>query len=646
MRRIALPLAVLWCVSPAAGLTRCPGDCDGDDAVGVDELIAAVRLSLASGDGRACAASDSDGNGDVSIEELVAAVAAALDGCPFERVPFAATTDDSGALLITPATALRGDAVYALVLTTAVRDAGGAALRAAPDFAAARGVAEPDGDGPVALYDADANADGNPYPDGRLVSGDGVTIPDRIARRGLADTPKLAQARTVLRQTADAVGAAGAFSTTAPIRIALSAPIDLATVDADAVLLIRRPDRDLALEPLLSALERQGLPRRQVALAVSFPTLKIEDDLLTARLRLDERGSSLRASFVDPDPTDDLPIGVFAGSSGAYAEFLAANPAVVAVARGLYPSPDFRDAGGLFDPAALAGTAAPSLPRLDFILTVPRGPGPHPLVVVQHGFAGDNSFVLSIAGQLAEHGLAAIGINAVSHGRRGSPLDLLRSSALQTRDIFRQTVVDQLALVRAARAGIDVDGDGTSDVDAARVSYLGVSLGGILGSVFIAVEPNVDAAVLNVAGGRVAFLGDNPGTRPIYQMALAEQAELAVGDPDFERFIQRMLTLGQQALDPADPLNFALHWREPLAGEPRRVLIQEGIGDLLVSNDSTEALAAAGGLPAQTPQSDDAGVSGLWRFDPPGGHGIFSRADVRDQAVEFLASHGTRIVAP
>ncbi len=640
--------AALLCLATVAGaLSRCPGDCDGNDVVSVDELIAGVRVSLASTPGRSCAAADGDGDGTVTVSELVRAVSAALDGCPFERVPFTATADD-GALLLTPATALRGDAVYAVVLTDAVHDTAGAPLRAAPDFAAARGVAAADGSGPLALYSDDPEADANPYPDGRLVVGDGVAIPDRIAVRGLADTAPLAQARAVLRAAADAIGAAGAFSTTAPIRVALSAPVDLASVDADSALLIRRPDGDLTLEPLLAALEREGTPRAQVALAVSFPTQRIEDDLLAAQLRVDERGATVRATFVDPDPDDDLPIGVFAGSTGAYAEFLAANPAVAAVAHGLYDSPDFRGADGLFDRAVLRGTASPRLTTLDFILTIPRGPGPHPIVVVQHGFAGDNSFVLSIAGLLAEHGLAAIGIDAVSHGRRGSPLDLLRASALQTRDIFRQTVVDQLALVRTVRAGIDVTGDGVGDFVADRVNYLGVSLGGILGSVFIAVEPSVNAAVLNVAGGRVAFLGDNPGTRPIYQAALAEEAGLQTTDPDFEIFIQRMLTLGQQALDAADPLNFASRWRaDPLPDSAaRRVLIQEGIGDLLVSNESTEALAEAGGLIAQVPQRDVDGVSGLWRFDPPGGHGIFGRDDVRGQAVEFLASGGTEIVAP
>jgi dienelactone hydrolase len=369
------------------------------------------------------------------------------------------------------------------------------------------------------------------------------------------------------------------------------------------------------------------------------------------RARLNERKNSglLRVVLTDPDPTDSLVIGVFTRSaSGPFATFFADNPDVGTVAHGLLPSPDFRGEGKLFDPSKVSG-ATPAEPVLiDFYLTLPASPGPHRVVVLQHGFGGDNSFGLTVATELAQVGLAGIAISAVSHGRRGSPLDLLSSTPLQLRDIFRQTNADQLALVRAIQTGIDVDGDGVSDVDPTGLGYLGVSLGGILGGTFIAIEPSVEMAVLNVAGGRVAFLGNNPGTRPIFTQYLATQAKLDVASPEFETFLQRMLALGQQALDPADPLDYARRWHlDPFAGfAPRRVLMQEGIGDLLVSNDSTEALAAAGGLIGDVAMSDPAGVSGLWRFEPPGGHNIFARPDVREQAIHYLASNGTEIVAP
>jgi dienelactone hydrolase len=648
---------LLGLASGPVGAADCPGDCDDNGAVTVNELVLGVHLALQGPAGGAgvmsvCTAFDLDGNGVVTIDELLEAVGAALRGCPRHLVAFSAALEAEGpALLVTPATALRGGRSYALVLTRGVRDAGGAALEPSADFAALLGIDAGSDTGPVALYDDDPETDGNPYPDPRLIRPDGsVHIPDRFALRGLADSPELATARRLLRTNAAAIGEARGFSTTAPMRIALSAPVDLDTVNEDTVLLFERRDGGVDLEGLLAAAGRLGVPRAAIALAISFRTQPIEDDLLAARERLLELAAAepFEVDFDDPDPEDDLALGLFGPEDPEFAAFLAANPEVALVGRGLIRSPDFRDENGIFDPALLAGERPPEDQQLDFLLTVPLGSGPHRVAILQHGFAGDNRFVLDLAGLLAREGIAAIGISAVSHGRRGSPLALLQATPVQSRELFRQTHVDLMALVRAIEAGIDVDGDGTPDLETERIAYLGVSLGGIIGATFAALEEKIEAAVLNVAGGRVAFLGDNPGTRPIFTSYLAAEADLDVQSPEFEVFLQRSLELGQQALDPADGLNYARYWNlEPLPGfVPRRVLMQEGIGDLLVSNESTEALAAAGGLVADTPQSSAAGVSGLWRFDPPGGHGILARADVRAQAVIFLATRGTVIVDP
>jgi dienelactone hydrolase len=642
--------AALLALAPGPVAAICTGDCNADGSVAINELVTGVAESLAAAALDQCRAFDRNDDGQVTIDELIAAVAAALNGCPAEAVAFDAALDSDGpALRLTPRTALRGSTAYAVVLTDGVKDAAGHALQASAEFRALTGSDQAAGDGPVALLDADPDAPDNPYPDSRLIVGDTVRIPDRFALRGLPDTPALAAARGLLRSTADGVGAAGLFSTTAPIRIALSAPVDLATVDADSVRLFARRDGQLGLEPLLAELAADGVARTSVALAVSFPTQAIEDDLLAVRARLDERqrAGALRVILTDPDPSDDLVIGVFGRGAPELADFFAANPDVGTVVHGLLPSPDFRGADGVFDPRKLSGEVAADPVLIDFYLTLPTSPGPYRTVVVQHGFAGDNSFGLTVANELARAGLAGIAISAVSHGRRGNFFDLLTASPPQVRDIFRQTNADQLALVRAMESGIDLDGDGASELDAHRFGYLGVSLGGIIGSVFIAIEPSVQAAVLNVTGGRVAFLGDNPGTRPIYTQYYAMQAQLDLASPEFEVFLQRLLELGQQALDPADPLDYARRWRrEPFAGfAPRRVLMQEGIGDQLVSNDSTEALAAAAGLRGDEAMSDAAGVSGLWRFEPPGGHGIFDRSDVRQQAIQFLASAGTQIIA-
>ena len=53
-----------------------------------------------------------------------------------------------------------------------------------------------------------------------------------------------------------------------------------------------------------------------------------------------------------------------------------------------------------------------------------------------------------------------------------------------------------MQLVREIEVGMDVDGNGTRDLDPAKISYFGQSFGGIYGTKFLAVEPNVRAGVV------------------------------------------------------------------------------------------------------------------------------------------------------
>src|SRR6185369_14882158 len=65
----------LWVLAP------CAGDCDDSGAVGIDELVSAVRISLNELPTSRCTAVDANADGRVSIDELVRAVNAALRGC-------------------------------------------------------------------------------------------------------------------------------------------------------------------------------------------------------------------------------------------------------------------------------------------------------------------------------------------------------------------------------------------------------------------------------------------------------------------------------------------------------------------------------------------------------------------------------------
>ncbi len=64
------------------GALPCPGDCDADGAVRIDELVTGVALAIADQGTAACSAFDRNGDDEASVDELVAGVDAALYGCP------------------------------------------------------------------------------------------------------------------------------------------------------------------------------------------------------------------------------------------------------------------------------------------------------------------------------------------------------------------------------------------------------------------------------------------------------------------------------------------------------------------------------------------------------------------------------------
>jgi hypothetical protein len=66
-------------VLPRASL--CPGDCDGNGVVGVNEVLLQVAISLGGAPLASCPAGDTDGNGAITVNEVLATVNTALSGC-------------------------------------------------------------------------------------------------------------------------------------------------------------------------------------------------------------------------------------------------------------------------------------------------------------------------------------------------------------------------------------------------------------------------------------------------------------------------------------------------------------------------------------------------------------------------------------
>jgi len=62
--------------------TGCVGDCSGDGAVTVDEIVLSVSIALGGRPVGDCLAADRNGDEEVTVDEIVTAVTNALEGCP------------------------------------------------------------------------------------------------------------------------------------------------------------------------------------------------------------------------------------------------------------------------------------------------------------------------------------------------------------------------------------------------------------------------------------------------------------------------------------------------------------------------------------------------------------------------------------
>ena len=81
-RLIVAALAAIALTVHPTSAAACPGDCNNDGVVSIDELINGVNILLGSVAVDRCAACDRNQDGVVTIDELIDAVTATLVGCP------------------------------------------------------------------------------------------------------------------------------------------------------------------------------------------------------------------------------------------------------------------------------------------------------------------------------------------------------------------------------------------------------------------------------------------------------------------------------------------------------------------------------------------------------------------------------------
>jgi hypothetical protein len=493
-----------------------------------------------------------------------------------------------------------------------------------------------------------------------------------------------------------------------------------------------------ALQALMTVLGRRGLRADDVAVASVFTTGSVTAFLEQARESLDRRPPP-PALITAPEGGGRaffpraalrrlvLRLQVRAATDAArFAEAelpLAALPAEVGgLGIGWFWSPWYLGLDRRISDRATArslGDAPLAIP-VPFVILLPAGrppPDGWPLALVGHGYGGEMfGTALRIAGALARHGIATAALTVVGHGGgpesgllvtpvSGPPLEVRVPgrgvdldgdgtigrtegltppergplASLGLRDGLRQQVVDLMAFTRAVAGGLDVDGDGVPDTRGQPLYYVGQSLGGIYGTLLLAVDPRIRVGVLNVPGGSIPEIARlSPAFRPVLRETLAHRVPpLVNAGTDFQEAlplrgeapilapgpgalaIQEYLARTEWLARRGDPLAYARHLRAaPLPGqEPKRVLLQLARGDRVVPNPTTSALIRAGQLADATallrydrivdtlPRELADPHAFLLRLGAPGAAGAVARA-AQEQVARFFASDGATVWDP
>jgi hypothetical protein len=248
-----------------------------------------------------------------------------------------------------------------------------------------------------------------------------------------------------------------------------------------------------------------------------------------------------------------------------------------------------------------------------FTMLVPKRAetdGPLPLVVLGHGIFGNGRDFLTSGGdgaaiQVLSNQLGAIVIATDWVGLSSN--DLPRIAGEVAPDLNRVTLItDQLqqALINAivltklgsGRLADDAEAKVAANVlvDPTRIYYWGASLGGIQGSSFISLSPDIARAAFGVPGSAwTTMLTRSIVFPPVKTLRYPDPLDL-----------QFLLTMVQIRFDHSDPANMTrLMFKEPLPDAPpnRTVLLQEAIGDSQVPNLVTDILARAMGVKSATP---------------------------------------------
>ncbi|MEE9321636.1 MAG: hypothetical protein V3U76_14405 [Granulosicoccus sp.] len=308
-----------------------------------------------------------------------------------------------------------------------------------------------------------------------------------------------------------------------------------------------------------------------------------------------------------------------------------------------------------------------------------------PITVYQHGITRNRTDMLAVADAMADAGIVVIAIDIPMHGLTDSSnpfhadntpaaerertfnIDVLTHDAngnvtaaepdgtadpsgqhfynltnlVNARDNLRQGAADLMVL------SASLDSIQGVNLDTSKKTFIGHSLGGIIGTTFLSYDDSFSAASIAMSGAGIAqLLANSERFGPILNGGLAA-AGIETGSADYQKF----LTVAQTVIDSGDPINHARFI--PEASVPA-VHFMEVIGDQVIPNlvataplSGTEPMARELGLTAV--DADTTG-SALVRFSA-GDHGsiinpagsLETTIEMQRQVATFAVSQGQTI---
>ena len=310
--------------------------------------------------------------------------------------------------------------------------------------------------------------------------------------------------------------------------------------------------------------------------------------------------------------------------------------------------------------------------------------GGWPIVIFQHGITRNRLDALAIADSMADAGIAVIGIDMPMHGITDNtiaieasltafPNDRERTFGIDVannetrapgpdgvpdssgthfynlqnlanaRDNLRQAAADLMVL------STSLPGLQGVPVNASRKTFVGHSLGGMVGTTFMSFDDSVTAATIAMSGGGIAqLLANSASFGPIINAGL-EASGAPPGSAEYSQF----LIVAQTVVDSADPINNAA----ALGASGTAVHLMQVRGDLVIPNS-----VATAPLSGTEPLARQLGLMRTFGSTSGSAHVIFAEAnsshgsiidpgdtpeslavtiEMQTQTVTFAASNGT-----